>query len=147
MSIRRVDKPGTSLPTTGTRRTAQRGAVSGEKFTEALDSAQSSTVDAVDEVASTDAVERVDQVSDQTKRRQLKQADEVLETLSALEEDLQGSASKSDEEVMDRLRETRDEALRNLTEETRGGEERELLHRTAVMATVELAKKDRGDYH
>ncbi|ABK43423.1 hypothetical protein Mmc1_0904 [Magnetococcus marinus MC-1] len=147
MSIRRVDKPGASVSTTATRRTGQRGAVSGAKFTEALDSAQVAAVNGIDEVNAAEAVEQVEQISDQTKHRQLKQADEVLDSLCALEKELHNSAAQGDDGVMERLRETRDEALRNLTEETRGGEERELLHRTAVLATVELAKKDRGDYH
>ena len=82
------------------------------------------------------------------RREQLEKADELLDSLAALGHDLVQSAIGSGnlDAARERLRETRDHALRTLSSVAEKGEERELLHRTAVLATVELAKTDRGDY-
>ncbi|MEO5348301.1 MAG: hypothetical protein H7836_01435 [Magnetococcus sp. YQC-3] len=82
------------------------------------------------------------------RREQLDKTDELLDSLAALGHDLVQSAIGSGNLDMarERLRETRDHALRTLSCVPEKGEERELLHRTAVLATVELAKTDRGDY-
>ena len=82
------------------------------------------------------------------KREQLEKTDKLIDSLAALGRDLTQSviASGSAEMVRERLREARDHALRTLSSAQERGEERELLHRTAVLATVELAKTDRGDY-
>ena len=82
------------------------------------------------------------------RREQIERTDILLETLSALGRDLTQSVvgEGSAEVVRERLREARDHALRTLSGVSEKGEERELLHRTAVLATVELAKTDRGDY-
>nr|CRH04547.1 conserved protein of unknown function [Candidatus Magnetococcus massalia] len=144
MSIRRIDKSGVPLPATGSAKAKRSDAVGQEKFAEYMDAVAGTQVDGVDQVASTEAVDRVDGVNDQRKKRQIKQASELLDSLEALEKNLDGATAEAT--AAERLRETRDEALRNLNEDTSSGEERELLHRTAVMATVELAKSDRGDY-
>ncbi|MBF0162157.1 MAG: hypothetical protein HQL88_07700 [Magnetococcales bacterium] len=82
------------------------------------------------------------------RREQLEKTDELLDSLAALGHDLVQSAIGTGNLDMarERLRETRDHALRTLSSVPEKGEERELLHRTAVLATVELAKTDRGDY-
>ncbi|MBF0183345.1 MAG: hypothetical protein HQM06_03005 [Magnetococcales bacterium] len=82
------------------------------------------------------------------RREHLEQTGELLDSLEALGHDLVQSAIGSGnlDVARERLRETRDNALRTLSHVTEKGEERELLHRTAVLATVELAKTDRGDY-
>lgn len=80
------------------------------------------------------------------RREQMAQADELLDSLEALGRDLISEALAEPEETRKRLRETRDQALQSLSTAPESGTERELLHRTAVLATVELAKTDRGDY-
>ena len=81
------------------------------------------------------------------RRAQLEQTDELLDSLEALGRDLgENDLTESPEIVRERLLKTRDQALRTLSDVPERGKERELLHRTAVLATVELAKTDRGDY-
>lgn len=82
------------------------------------------------------------------RREQLEKTDDLLDTLAALGRDLTESVveSGSADMVRERLREARDHALHALSNVPEKGEERELLHRTTVLATVELAKTERGDY-
>ncbi|MBF0262815.1 MAG: hypothetical protein HQL97_13385 [Magnetococcales bacterium] len=81
------------------------------------------------------------------RRDQLDQMGELLDTLDALgHELLNDEVSVESDETRQRLKETRDQALYSLSTAPESGSERELLHRTAVLATVELAKSDRGDY-
>lgn len=82
------------------------------------------------------------------RREQLERTNKLLHTLADLGRDLTQSIvdSGSADVVRERLREARDHALRALSDVPEKGAERELLHRTTVLATVELAKTDRGDY-
>ncbi|MBF0341395.1 MAG: hypothetical protein HQL95_10605 [Magnetococcales bacterium] len=80
------------------------------------------------------------------RREQLEQMGELLDTLEALGRDLLSESLSEPDETRKRLKETRDQALHSLSNAPESGSERELLHRTAVLATVELAKTDRGDY-
>ncbi|MBF0214054.1 MAG: hypothetical protein HQM00_10915 [Magnetococcales bacterium] len=80
------------------------------------------------------------------RREQLEQMGELLDTLESLGRDLLSDSFSETEETRKRLKETRDQALYSLSNAPESGSERELLHRTAVLATVELAKTDRGDY-
>ena len=82
------------------------------------------------------------------RREQMERTEILLETLSALGRDIAQSVAgeESAETMRGKLREARDHALRTLSGFPERGEERELLHRTTVLATVELAKTDRGDY-
>ena len=157
MTIRRIDKGGKSVvqPTvTGTSRAI--GSVPEEIFARQLAAQQQ--VEAA-EIQEPEAVMRVRGVpfdpggsssegARYRRREQLEKTDELLGTLAALGRDLTQSivGSGTAEEIQERLREARDHALRTLSDVPEKGEERELLHRTAVLATVELAKTDRGDY-
>ncbi|GAB0056068.1 hypothetical protein SIID45300_00368 [Candidatus Magnetaquicoccaceae bacterium FCR-1] len=81
------------------------------------------------------------------RREQLEQMGELLDTLEALGRDLlNDEVPLESDDTRQRLQETRDQALHSLSTAPENGSERELLHRTAVLATVELAKSDRGDY-
>ncbi|NGZ07522.1 MAG: hypothetical protein G8237_14340 [Magnetococcales bacterium] len=80
------------------------------------------------------------------RREQLEQMGELLDTLDALGRDLLAGTQSEPDQTRERLKETRDQALHSLSNAPENGSERELLHRTAVLATVELAKTDRGDY-
>ncbi|MBF0190040.1 MAG: hypothetical protein HQL99_02700 [Magnetococcales bacterium] len=80
------------------------------------------------------------------RRDQLDQMGELLDTLEALGRELLSDTLPESEETRQRLKETRDQALYSLSNAPETGTEREMLHRTAVLATVELAKTDRGDY-
>ncbi|MBF0589324.1 MAG: hypothetical protein HQL53_09355 [Magnetococcales bacterium] len=146
MTIRRVNK-GTQTYT-APRVSGKKAKVSETKeakFTQYLD-----TVADVRDVSPTQSVDRVsaveDSISAQTRRRQLQQTDELLESLEALEEGLRTHGDTSADHARRRLQETRDQALRTLSDFPENGDERELLQRTAVLATVELAKSERGDY-
>ncbi|MEO5366524.1 MAG: hypothetical protein H7831_09255 [Magnetococcus sp. WYHC-3] len=148
MTIRRIDKGHPLAGGAAARRTAP-AAGGGENFAHMLDSVAG--VGASEEVSAPPTVESVGAVGDEPGRRERRvqraRTGELLDTLEDLERDLVGPlARETDEGVRQRLRETRDNALRTLSETPRKGEERELLHRTAVLATVELAKSDRGDY-
>ncbi|MBF0283174.1 MAG: hypothetical protein HQL51_01815 [Magnetococcales bacterium] len=141
MTIRRVDRPG--IARVGAAKSRSAGAVGGAQFSSMLE-----TLASLQETDAASGVEGVrpigDEPSRQQRREQLEQAGELLDTLEALEEDLRHG--QGSEEAMARLRETRDHVLQSLSASTDSGEERELLRRTAVLATVELAKSDRGDY-
>ncbi|MBF0295621.1 MAG: hypothetical protein HQL96_10580 [Magnetococcales bacterium] len=80
------------------------------------------------------------------RRQQTEQATDLLDSLEALGRDLINDELVEPDETRKRLRETRDQALHSLSTAPENGHERDLLHRTAVLATVELAKTDRGDY-
>lgn len=140
MSIRRVDR-GVGLGGTGASRAPHQ--VGGEAFARLLDSA--GQVQGSQPAAVLGAVAAVgEQPNPRQGKRQLDRARELLDSLEALE---QGMVTPCDvEAVQSRLRESRDQALHALSDAPRTGDERELLHRTAVLATVELAKSSRGDY-
>ena len=153
MSIRRVgksDKAITKPVSTGKTRVAEAG--SGEDFADHL--AQVAGVHApevVEQVVATRAVKGVSGqgTNNHQRREQLEQTGELLDTLEALGKDLDPSiiAEGGNEELArQRLKDTRDQALRSLSDIPIHSEERELLHRTALLATVELAKSERGDY-
>ena len=153
MSIRRVgkaDKTITRPVSTGKNKAAGVGA--GENFAHQL--AQVAGVhapEAVEEVAAARVVSGVSSQgsSNQQRREQMEQTGELLETLEALGQELDPSLlikDGNDELARQRLKETRDQALRTLSDAPAHSEERELLHRTALLATVELAKSERGDY-
>ncbi|NGZ28964.1 MAG: hypothetical protein G8345_19005 [Magnetococcales bacterium] len=135
MTVRRVDNRPTI--TTGKSRRVQDAG--GENFASYM-----SHISGVDSLDAVDVVDNVpsatDEPSKRHRREQLEQTKELLDSLEALEQDLTGVESRQ------RLRESRDQALRTLSESPRQGEERDLLQRTALLATVELAKSERGDY-
>ena len=153
MSIRRVgkaDKTITKPVSTGKNKTAAVG--TGENFAHQL--AQVAGVrspETIEEVAAPQVVTGVSSKgpSPHQRREQMEQTDELLDTLEALGQDLDPtllSEDGNDELARQRLKETRDQALRTLSDTPVHSEERELLHRTALLATVELAKSERGDY-
>ncbi|MBF0627893.1 MAG: hypothetical protein HQL91_06705 [Magnetococcales bacterium] len=80
------------------------------------------------------------------RREQLEQMGELLDTLESLGRELLAESLSEPDVTRQKLKETRDQALHSLSTAPENGSERELLHRTAVLATVELAKTDRGDY-
>lgn len=141
MNIRRIDKPTVgTISSTGKGRGA--GRVSGENFSSLLDSV--APVRGANPVFGVDPVgTATDDASPRQRRDQLDQTGELLDTLEVLEKKL---LEAGDPDVRERLRRTRDQALTTLSNAPRSGEERELLHRTAVLATVELEKSNRGDY-
>jgi hypothetical protein len=153
MTIRQVNRAGKGMAaTTVARQGRTASSSSAEEFARCMDTLsslqESDAVAMVEPTPSTD-----DQPSHQKERReQLFHAEALLNSLEALEQDLGhtmaagSSAPGAISEARERLRETRDHALRQLSDSTRRSAERELLHRTAVLATVELAKSDRGDY-
>lgn len=157
MTIHRVAKRGKPVvQSTSTSNNRAPGAVPGEVFAQQLAAQQRV------EVAGGMAAEPVIQVKNVAfdpnatppdsgqyhQQEQLEKTGELLNTLAALGKDLTQSLveSGSADVVRERLREARDNALRTLSDAPDKGEERELLHRTTVLATVELAKTDRGDY-
>jgi hypothetical protein len=143
MSIRRVEKTGiSSAPAGKIRRTGSASEATFSQHLEAL--AALRNVHALDGIQQIDALDP-DEAPFHQRREQLERTGELLDSLEALEKELvsggRGGASHQ------RLRTSRDEALRTLSNSPPQGAERDLLHRTAVLATVELAKTDRGDYH
>ncbi|MBF0620400.1 MAG: hypothetical protein HQL54_00590 [Magnetococcales bacterium] len=143
MTIRRVDKTTTGAVSNKKSRETE---ASGENFAQLLEG-----VAAMRGGNPVDAVGSVTPVGDEggQKRQQLDRAGELLDSLEEIGRELTARPGERESEMRSRLRQTRDEALRTLNDSatTSRGEERELLHRTAVMATVELAKSDRGDYN
>ncbi|MBF0309750.1 MAG: hypothetical protein HQL56_09500 [Magnetococcales bacterium] len=148
MTIRRLDKTDNLIAKPGVGGKRRTGEISGgENFARFLDSLSGTREsDAVFEVGQLDEVEGVGgEPSHSERRQQLQQTDEMLGSLESLEQDLQ-SGGRAETPSRERLQETRDQALHTLSGSPKKGEERDLLHRTAVLATVELAKTDRGDY-
>ncbi|MBF0400021.1 MAG: hypothetical protein HQL80_09205 [Magnetococcales bacterium] len=152
MTIRRVDRSDkvAARPSVANNNLAT-GSVAGEIFARQL--AEVSGANEPEAVAVVQAVQfepgaNGTDPNRRQRREQLDKADELLDSLVALGNDLVQSAIGSGnlEMARERLRETRDHALRTLSSVPEKGEERDLLHRTAVLATVELAKTDRGDY-
>ncbi|MBF0188937.1 MAG: hypothetical protein HQL50_13525 [Magnetococcales bacterium] len=147
MAIRRLDKStktGAAVPT-GKGRAANKA--EGAKFASLLDSVAG--VKEANPVAAVSGVGAIEEASPHQRREQLGQTDELLDSLEALDRDMrQGrdAEGRLSQDARERLRESRDQALRTLSEHTNVGEERELLHRTTILATAELAKSDRGDY-
>ncbi|MBF0368523.1 MAG: hypothetical protein HQL52_03605 [Magnetococcales bacterium] len=153
MSIRRVGKSDRNLTGVGKSRAGREtGAVSGANFAQQLDTIAALRENtAVEDVAPATATQAAGEAmpTPYQRREQLAQTDELLDSLGDLEKNL-GADNLEEEAVEDsrrRLRETRDQALRTLSETPKSGNERALLHRTAVLATVELAKSERGDYN
>ncbi|MEO5340140.1 MAG: hypothetical protein H7837_06435 [Magnetococcus sp. MYC-9] len=152
MTIRRVDKSDKTAARAGlTGKNPAVGSVGGEIFARQL--AEVSGAKGADAVAVVQTVQFDPgagnaEAGRHQRREQLDKADELLDSLEALGHDLVQSAigAGSLDVARERLRETRDHALRTLSHVPEKGEERDLLHRTAVLATVELAKTDRGDY-
>lgn len=140
MTIRRIDKGG---GITGTASARSSGKVNGDRFAAMLESATP-----VPSKQPMNALGPVGPIHEEPtpgqRKRQLARARDLLDTLEALEQNL--STPQDPELVRSRLQESRDNALHTLSDSPKSGEERELLHRTAVIATVELAKSDRGDY-
>ncbi|MBF0146500.1 MAG: hypothetical protein HQL84_10325 [Magnetococcales bacterium] len=153
MSIRRVGKAET--PASGSVSSAKsRGidGIKGEIFARHLaDVAGPQETEAVETV---NAVGQVTAVGDREptshqRREQLLQTGELLDSLAALGRDMEATGkgdSMANFQLRSHLRKTRDIALRTLSDSPTTGLERDLLHRTTVLATVELAKSDRGDY-
>lgn len=153
MSIRRVGKANRSaIGTVAPGKSRHVEGMPGEDFARRLaevsGSASSGAVEKTTEAAAVAAVgER--EASHHQRDEQLSQTGEILDTLEALGRDLGtslGSMGGAKELTQKKLRETRDLALRTLSDTPARGEERDLLYRTAVLATVELAKSERGDY-
>ncbi|OSM04302.1 flagellar assembly protein FliX [Magnetofaba australis] len=149
MTIRKIDKNTGIYSKPKVGRGAKSGAAGGANFASTLDAvAGLPPVDAAERIHATEAVGEVDAVSDQERRRQLRDADDLLDSLEGLEKGLaEGGRGDGGDSARARLIETRDQALRTLSDSPRVGEERDLLNRTAVLAAVELAKSDRGDYN
>lgn len=153
MSVRRVGKADSPIsgPVSSAKNRGVDGA-SGEIFARHLaEVAGSQGVEGVDSVAATEQVAGVGdrEPTSHQRREQLLQTGELLDSLAALGKDLDGpgrSGSMEDTQLRSRLRKTRDIALRTLSDSPASGLERDLLHRTTVLATVELAKSERGDY-
>ena len=152
MTIRRVDKSDKSVARSAVAsKNMSTGSVAGEIFARQLaevSGAKEPEAVAVIQTVQFDPATSGSEPGRYQRREQLKKADELLDSLAALGHDLVQSAIGSGnlDAARERLRETRDHALRTLSSVPEKGEERELLHRTAVLATVELAKTDRGDY-
>ena len=157
MTIRRVDKRGKSIiqpGMAGNNRSA--ASVSEEIFARQLAAQQQVDVAGVSDTEEIMQIQKIPfdpgtstpDGSRYYRREQMERTEILLETLTALGRDLTQSVigEGSLENMRSRLREARDHALRTLSGFPERGEERELLHRTAVLATVELAKTDRGDY-
>ena len=152
MTIRRLDKSDKAVPrSTVSKNNLVAGSVAGEIFARQLaeiSGAQESEAVAVVQPVQFDPGAAGSDSGRRQQREQLNKADELLDSLAALGHDLVQSAIGAGnlDAARERLRETRDHALRTLSSVSEKDEERELLHRTAVLATVELAKTDRGDY-
>ncbi|MBF0625449.1 MAG: hypothetical protein HQL82_11665 [Magnetococcales bacterium] len=149
MTIRRLDQAGKTYAPVGKAKAGKAGdGAGGEIFTRVMDS-----LAGVGETAAAQALNGVggvgDEPSPRQRREQLERTGRLLDTLESLEQDLVRPDEAGDglsEASLDQLRETRDQALRTLSDTPNRGAEHDLLHRTAVLATVELAKTDRGDY-
>ncbi len=151
MTVRRLgksDKTRASLATTKAKHSAK--AVDGADFSQSLAAASGiqETIPILSALAvgSVGSVVSERQPTPYQRREQVAQADELLDSLEALGRDLSAETLSEPDETRKRLRETRDQALHSLSTAPESGSERDLLHRTAVLATVELAKTDRGDY-
>jgi hypothetical protein len=152
MSIRRVgktDKTALRPVSTGKGKAAKVG--TGADFAQQLAKiAGVNAPEAVEEVARTEVISEVaNQGSNHQRREQMEQAGELLDSLESLSQDLDPAIlikDGNDDLARQKLKETRDQALRTLSDTPAHSEERDLLHRTALLATVELAKSERGDY-
>ncbi|MGN7613550.1 hypothetical protein ACQZV8_15865 [Magnetococcales bacterium HHB-1] len=145
MPIRRLDKSSGSASTAKTGKGRQTSGPGGEKFAHYLDNVAAPQASNPLTALTGTAPIGGSEASLHQKREQLEQTDDLLGSLEDLGDNLkQGHESGENRE---QLRETRDQALRTLSSTPNKGEERDLLHRTAVLATVELAKSDRGDYN
>ncbi|MBF0159977.1 MAG: hypothetical protein HQL58_10695 [Magnetococcales bacterium] len=144
MTVRQLDKTGkTMAQVAAATKNRSAGQVSGEKFAHYLDSFAGVHGN---ESAAMDNSTTPDEPSLHQRHEQLRSAGDLLDSLEALESGLNQSSGEDNLEARERLRESRDQALRTLSDSPSRGAERDLLHRTAVLATVELAKSDRGDY-
>ena len=154
MSIRRVGKATT--PASGSVSSAKSRnieGIKGEIFARHLaDVAGIHEVEGVEEVAATAQIGAVGdrEPTSHQRREQLLQTGELLDSLAAMGRDITSSSksgSLGNVQLRSHLRKTRDSALRTLSDTPTTGLERDLLHRTTVLATVELAKSERGDYN
>ncbi|MEO5376847.1 MAG: hypothetical protein H7832_03555 [Magnetococcus sp. DMHC-6] len=152
MTIRRVNKGDKTLTSAIKGKKANRiSTLAGENFSQHMDSiaALQGTTSTV-EVSALSELTAVDMnPSQHQKRERILQTGELLDSLTELEQEMAKTALKEKDLAQHRrrLRESRDQALRTLSELPKIGDEHDLLHRTAVLATVELAKTDRGDYN
>ncbi|MBF0359200.1 MAG: hypothetical protein HQL70_11390 [Magnetococcales bacterium] len=151
MSIRRVGKAGkTTLNPVSTRKKAAGKVAVGEVFAQQLaEVAGSNGPEGVEEVSAAKVVNRVSSSSQHQRKEQIEQTGEILDSLEALGQELDPSnliKDGNEDLARQKLKETRDQALRTLSDIPTNSEERDLLHRTALLATVELAKSERGDY-
>ena len=152
MSIRRVGKADKAIiRPVSTDKVRSKGVETGEDFAQQL--AQVAGIQGADSVEELSATKRVNGISDKgpsnhQRKEQMEQTGELLETLEVLGKDLDPALINEGNEDLarQRLKETRDQALRSLSDTPAHSEERDLLHRTALLATVELAKSERGDY-
>lgn len=146
MSIRRVGKADSPVSSAKSRSV---DGVSGEIFARHLaDIAAVQEPETVDAIAAAELVTAVGdrEPTPHQRREQLLQTGELLDSLAALGRDIAAIGKNSSMELRSQLQKTRDLALRTLSDSPSSGLERDLLHRTTVLATVELAKSDRGDY-
>ncbi|MBF0125566.1 MAG: hypothetical protein HQL60_09530 [Magnetococcales bacterium] len=144
MTVRQLDKTGKAMAQVAVAtKNRPTGSVSGENFAHYLDSFAEV---AGSETATTESGITPDEPSLRQKHEQLRSAGDLLDSLEALESGLIQPSEEGSSGVRERLRESRDQALRTLSDSPNRGAERDLLHRTAVLATVELAKSERGDY-
>ncbi|MBF0379477.1 MAG: hypothetical protein HQL69_00565 [Magnetococcales bacterium] len=152
MTIRRIGKTGkTNIKPVSTGKNAATKVGVGENFADQLAHvAGTNGVESVERITPTKAINDVtSQGSKNERREQLEQTGELLESLEELGKNLDPSIlikDGNDDLARQRLKETRDQALRTLSDTPAHSEERDLLHRTALLATVELAKSERGDY-
>ncbi|MBF0439489.1 MAG: hypothetical protein HQL93_10260 [Magnetococcales bacterium] len=148
MTVRRLEKSNKPLASSTTAKAKSSALdVEGVNFSKSL-AAASGIQEAIPLLAtlSATAVNSERSPTPYQRREQAEQVGELLDSLEALGRDLISESLAEPEETRKRLRETRDQALYSLAKAPESGSERELLHRTAVLATVELAKTDRGDY-
>ena len=152
MTIRRVEKTNkTRVQSVTNRKNRVSESGGGENFAQQL-AAIAGTGEASAAAEVTGPTPEVSPVSSEPspyqRGEQRQQTGELLDTLTVFEQGLAPGlvADPGSDGVRERLRETRDQALRSLSGSQEPGQEREILHRTAVLATVELAKTDRGDY-
>ncbi len=153
MSIRRVGKADkTALRPVSTGKGKAAKVEGGENFAQQLAQVAGAQVtEAVEGVVGANAVTGVAShgATSHQRREQMAQTGQLLDSLEALGHDLDPENMLKDgneDLTRQRLKETRDQALRTLSDTPAHSEERDLLHRTALLATVELAKSERGDY-
>jgi hypothetical protein len=145
MTIRQLDKTGKAMAQAAIATKNRSAGQVGENFARYLDSLAG--LHGNEALATeTNTTLTLDEPSLHQRHEQLRYAGDLLDSLEALERDMNQQSAAGGEAARERLRESRDHALRTLSDSPNRGVERDLLHRTTVLATVELAKSDRGDY-